>query len=81
MEENVRRSTRKRVFPPRLQDCELFKDNEVIDDGDFVHFTLMAEFEPVKMEEALSDPKSIYVMKEEMKLIEKNKTWELVDLL
>lgn len=40
----------------------------------------MTESEPVKMEETLSDPKWICVMKEELKLIEKNKTWELVDL-
>lgn len=34
-------------FPQRLQDCDLFRDIEVNDDGDFIHFTLMAEAEPV----------------------------------
>ena len=47
----------------------------------FVNFVLMTESEPVKIEEALCDPKWIYVMKEELKFIEKNKTWKLVNLL
>ena len=49
-------------------------------DGDFVHFALMAESESVNEEEALSDPKWICAMKEELESIEKNGTWELVDL-
>lgn len=32
------------------------------------------------MKDALSDPKWICDVKEKLKLIEKNKTWELVDL-
>ena len=40
----------------------------------------MAESEPLKMEEALSDSKWICVMKEEMESIDKNKILELVDL-
>lgn len=40
----------------------------------------MDESEPIKMKEALSDPKWICHMKEELELIEKNTTWELVDL-
>lgn len=71
------RSTRQRGLPQRLQDCEFFRDNKVNDDGDFVHFALLAESQPVKMKEASSDPKW---MKEEMESIEKNKTWELIDL-
>lgn len=41
----------------------------------------MAETEPVKTEETLSDPRWICATKEELESIEKNKTWELVDLL
>lgn len=40
----------------------------------------MAASESVKIEEVLSDPKWICAMKEELKSIEKNKTWELVYL-
>lgn len=58
----------------------MFIDNKVSDNGDLVHFSLMAESEPMKTKEALSDPKWICAMKEEMELIEKNKTWELVGL-
>lgn len=64
-----------------LQDHELFPDNELNDNGDLVHFMLLAESEPVKMEEALSDPKWMCAINEKVESIEKNKTWELVDLL
>ncbi|XP_058784891.1 uncharacterized protein LOC131659762 [Vicia villosa] len=79
-EEHRRRSTRQRVLPSRLQECERFQDNEVNNEGDFVHFALMAESEPVNTEEALRDPKWICAMKEELESIEKNGTWELVVL-
>lgn len=82
MEENVRIPIRQKGFPPILQDCDLFRDNEVNDDDDdgFFNFSLMAESQPVKTEEVLSVPKWICAMKEELEAIEKNKTWELVDL-
>lgn len=80
IEDNVRRSTRRRGFPTRLQHREMLLDNEINDNGDFVHFAFMTEFEPVKVKEALSDSKLICTMKEELKSIEKNKTWEIVDL-
>ncbi|XP_050919399.1 uncharacterized mitochondrial protein AtMg00820-like [Lathyrus oleraceus] len=40
----------------------------------------MAESEPVNMEEALSDPKWMSAMKDELESIKKNNTWMLVDL-
>lgn len=46
----------------------------------FIHFMLMAKSKSVKMKEALSDPKWIYAIKEESKLIVKNNTRELIDL-
>ncbi|XP_050890020.1 uncharacterized mitochondrial protein AtMg00820-like [Lathyrus oleraceus] len=76
----MRRSIRKIGLSQRIQDCELFQDNKVNDDGDFFNFALMVESEPVKMEEALSDPKWICVVKDELEFIEKNKNWDLVDL-
>lgn len=51
VEKNVRKSIRKRGMSVRLQDCELFPNNEVNNNGDLFHFALMDEFEPVKMEE------------------------------
>lgn len=50
----------------RLQDCELFLDNEVNDNVDLVHFKLMDESKQVKTGEALTDPKWICAMKEKL---------------
>lgn len=58
----------------------MFQNNKVNDIGGFVHFALMEEFKPVKMEEALSDPKWICVIKEDLESTGKNNTWELVYL-
>lgn len=69
----MRKSTRKRGIPARLQDCEMFPNHEINNNGDIVHFALMDESKPVKMEEALKDPKWICAVKEELKLIGKNK--------
>ncbi|KAI5441954.1 hypothetical protein KIW84_011132 [Lathyrus oleraceus] len=71
---NDGRPVRQRALPHRLRDYERFQDNEVNNDGDFVHFALMAESEPVNEEEALSDPKWICAMKDELESIEKNDT-------
>lgn len=61
-------------FPQRLQYYELFQYNKVNNDGDFVHFALMAESESVNTEEALSNPKWICVVNGELESIEKNRT-------
>ncbi|KAI5420921.1 hypothetical protein KIW84_044676 [Lathyrus oleraceus] len=43
---NDGRPVRQRALPHRLRDYERFQDNEVNNDGDFVHFAIMAESEP-----------------------------------
>ncbi|KAI5387503.1 hypothetical protein KIW84_073569 [Lathyrus oleraceus] len=43
---NDGRPVRQRALPHRLRDYESFRDNEVNNDGDFVHFALMTESEP-----------------------------------
>jgi hypothetical protein len=40
--DEARRSTRPRQIPARIQDCETVNDNEVNEDGDLVHFALLA---------------------------------------
>lgn len=65
----------------RLQDFDIFQVKEVNENGDFVDFALMAKYESAKTEEALSDPKWIFAMKEQLESIEKNKTWEIVYFL
>ncbi|GAU43423.1 hypothetical protein TSUD_334860 [Trifolium subterraneum] len=77
---DMRRSTRTRALPARLQECELNKDNEVTNDGDLVHLAFMAESEPIDVISALKSEKLRCAMKEELDLIECNQTWELVDL-
>lgn len=39
----------------------------------------VAAIEPANYEEAVTDQKWLDAMKEELKMIEKNQTWELVD--
>ncbi|KAI5433770.1 hypothetical protein KIW84_020872 [Lathyrus oleraceus] len=46
---NNGRPVRQRALPHRLRDYERFQDNKVNNDGDFVHFALMAESEPAKL--------------------------------
>lgn len=70
MEENVRISSRQRSFPIKLQESELFQDNEIDNVDNFVHFTLMVESELVKIEESLNNPKCICGIKEDLEWIE-----------
>ncbi|GAU50842.1 hypothetical protein TSUD_232190 [Trifolium subterraneum] len=77
---DVRRSTRTRFPSVRLTDHETILDNVVNDDGDLVHLAFMADVEPINWHEALSDPNWKKAMDEEIKSLEKNNTWRLVDL-
>ncbi|GAU30874.1 hypothetical protein TSUD_15600 [Trifolium subterraneum] len=79
-EGDVRRSTRTRFPSVRLTDHETILHNVVNDDGDLVHLAFMADTEPVNWHEALSDPNWKNAMNEEIRSIEKNNTWRLVDL-
>jgi hypothetical protein len=74
------RPQRNRNPPARLIDCELTSDNAVNDEGDFIHFALLADIEPVNYKEALKTDVWKIAMVEELQSIEKNQTWELVDL-
>nr|KYP69348.1 Retrovirus-related Pol polyprotein from transposon TNT 1-94 [Cajanus cajan] len=75
-----RRSQRTRQIPQRLHDYDIFSESTVNSEGDLVHLALFSEIEPVSFEEAMDDPKWIEAMKDELRSIEKNKTWELVSL-
>ena len=54
------------------------KTNEVIES--FKDPTLFCLFEPIGFEEAIQDKRWKYAMDEEIKSIQKNDTWELVNL-
>ncbi|GAU26253.1 hypothetical protein TSUD_224440 [Trifolium subterraneum] len=79
-ESEVRRSTRARAQPARLNDCIITSDNDVNAEGDLVHLAFNAEAEPVNFEDAVKDEKWLNAMNEEIESIERNNTWELVDL-
>lgn len=75
-----RRSSRERQLPQRLNDFELIADDVVNSEGELIHFALLAESKPVSLEETMKNHKWIHVMEEELQSIERNQTWELVDL-
>lgn len=69
-----------RQVPRRLGDCVVISDNAVNDEGDIIHFALLADSEPLNFEEALKIGAWKKSMIEELQSIEKNHTWELVNL-
>ncbi|GAU34373.1 hypothetical protein TSUD_217130 [Trifolium subterraneum] len=54
--------------------------NEVTEEGELVHFALLVGAEPINYLDALSNKKWKQAMKEELCAIEKNQTWEIVEL-
>jgi len=74
------RPQRNRQAPVRLTDCEITSDDAVNDEGDLIHFALLADAEPINYKEALKNDVWRRAMVEEIQSIEKNQTWELVNL-
>lgn len=56
-------------------------DSDVIAEGELIHFALLVAVEPLNHEEAMKDEKWVKAMKEELRAIENNETWVLVNLL
>ncbi|XP_019432133.1 PREDICTED: uncharacterized protein LOC109339179 [Lupinus angustifolius] len=79
-EQNQRRPHRHRQTPPRLSDYEIFPDSEITTEEELVHMALLAEMEPVSFEDTIQHNHWLEAMKEELKSIEKNHTWELTQL-
>jgi len=75
------RPKRNRKPPLRLTDCEINSDNAVNDEGDLTHFALLADVEPINYKEATKIDVWKRAMVEELQSIERNQTWELVNLL
>ena len=75
-----RRSTRTRSFPTRLEDYEMFPDSAIDDDDELVHLALMGKAEPVTFQEAIKKEVWLEAMREELKAIKRNKTWEMTSL-
>lgn len=75
-----RRSQRQRFPSSRLADYEVIPNEVISSDGDLVHMALLAYVEPVKWKQAIQEPEWNTAMKEEISAIERNHTWELVNL-
>lgn len=63
-----------RMAPTKPQDFEVNVDNEVIEDGYFVHFAILADAEPINHNETYNAE-----MIEELAIIERNNTWKLAN--
>jgi hypothetical protein len=59
---------------------EVTGDDEVTSNEELVHFALLAGAEPINYSEALKSNKWKLAMVEELEAIERNNTWELVEL-
>lgn len=75
-----RRSTRQRQPSTRLAGCEVYSDNAISDEGDLMHFAFLADSKPINWEQAFEEEVWRIAMQEETNAIERNHTWELVDL-
>ncbi|PNX70746.1 hypothetical protein L195_g057702, partial [Trifolium pratense] len=67
-------------IPRRLTDCEMVPDNAVDNEGDIVHYDMLADTEPLDVKSALKSKVWLEAMIDELKSIEKNKTWDLCKL-
>ena len=76
----VLRPQRNRHVSSRLEDCEVLPDSVVNDEGELIHFALLADAEPLNYKEAIQTEVWKKAMIEEIKAIEKNNTWKLVEL-
>ncbi|WVY89239.1 hypothetical protein V8G54_034753 [Vigna mungo] len=68
------------VRPSRLTDYEVYSDAIIDEEGDIIHLALIAGSEIMDVNEALAQPIWRAAMTEELRSIEKNKTWKLMDL-
>ncbi|PNX57785.1 hypothetical protein L195_g050580, partial [Trifolium pratense] len=66
----VGRTQRTKRVPARLNDYEVIQDNAVNDEGDLIHFALLADSEPVNFKDALKSNVWKKAMEEELKSIE-----------
>ncbi|WVZ17444.1 hypothetical protein V8G54_010426 [Vigna mungo] len=79
-EETSMRPRRQKVRPSHFMDFEMFSDAGVDEEGNIVHLALLAGSEPVNINEALSQSHWKKAMEEELRSIERNETWKMVDL-
>lgn len=66
--------------PSRFTEFEMYSNAGVDEECDIVHLALLVGSEAVNVNEALSQPHWKKAMEEELRSIEKKKTWKMVDL-
>ncbi|KAK2440889.1 putative mitochondrial protein [Trifolium repens] len=76
----VRRPERTSIPSRSLQDYETIPDNMITPDGDIVHLALFVDTKPLTYEQAATFEEWRQAMQEEIASIERNHTWDLVDL-
>ena len=77
--ESSSRPQRNRRLPARLEDYVVSNDNDPSDE-EIINFTLFADCELVRFEEASNGKNKRKEMDEEIFAIEKNDTWVVTDL-
>ncbi|MCH88612.1 CCHC-type integrase-like protein, partial [Trifolium medium] len=76
----LRKSNRTSIPNRTLQDYDITPDNMVTPDRDIVHLALFVDTEPVTYAEASKCEEWRQTTKEEIDAIERNHTWDLVNL-
>lgn len=79
-QEDTTSPQRDRNMTDILQDYVVTQNNVINDEGELEHYTFFADTKPINATEALSNPKWMNVMMEELYSIKFNKTWTLLDL-
>src|ERR1051325_5627840 len=63
----------------RLQNYVITSNDVVDNEGEMVHYTFNADVEPANVAKALKDSKWVKAMNKEVKSIEDNNTWSLIE--
>ncbi|GAU49921.1 hypothetical protein TSUD_180390 [Trifolium subterraneum] len=74
------RTHRTTQIPRRLADCDMVPDNVIDNEGNIVHYAMLADTEPLDVKSALKSKVWLEAMIDELKSIEKNKTWDMCKL-
>ncbi|GAU12596.1 hypothetical protein TSUD_132060 [Trifolium subterraneum] len=74
------RTHRTTQIPRRLADCDMVPDNIVDNEGNIVHYAMIADTEPLDVKSALKSKVWLKAIIDELKSIEKNKTWDMCKL-
>lgn len=66
-------------MPTRLHKCVITSYDVINDEGELVHYAFYVDIEPINADETLKDSRWIKAMVDEIKSIEDNDTWSLIE--